>query len=37
MDGDGSILVNHWRNKYLQFRFVIQLKNTTANVDMLNI
>jgi hypothetical protein len=32
MDGDGSIQVNHWRNKVLQFRFVIKLKNTQANV-----
>jgi hypothetical protein len=36
MDGDGSIQVNHWRCKLLQFRFIIKLKNTTANVRMLN-
>lgn len=35
MDGDGSIQVNHWRKKHLQFRFVIKLKNTPANVQML--
>jgi hypothetical protein len=32
MDGDGSIQVNHWRNKVLQFRFIIKLKNKPANV-----
>ncbi len=35
MDGDGSIQVNHWREKSLQFRLVIKLKNTSANVLML--
>jgi cytochrome c oxidase subunit 1 len=35
MDGDGSIQVNHWRKKYLQFRMVIKLKNTSANALML--
>jgi hypothetical protein len=35
MDGDGSIMVNHWRKRSLQFRFVIKLKNTPANVLML--
>jgi hypothetical protein len=28
MDGDGSIQVNHWRSRYLQYRLVIKLKNT---------
>ena len=37
MDGDGSIIVNHWRGKVQQFRFVIKLKNTRANVEMLRI
>lgn len=36
MDGVGSIQVNHWRNKVLQYRFVIKLKNTNANFKMLN-
>lgn len=36
MDGDGSIQVNHWRKKTLQYRLVIKLKNCTENVSMLN-
>lgn len=36
MDGDGSIQVNHWRKKNLQFRLVINLKYTTQNIEMLN-
>lgn len=35
MDGDGSIQVNHWRYSSLQYRFVIKLKNTEANGEML--
>jgi cytochrome c oxidase subunit 1 len=35
MDGDGSLQVNHWRQKSLQFRMVIQLKNTDANLWIL--
>lgn len=35
MDGDGSIQVNHWRKKYLQFRLVIKLKENTGNQRML--
>ena len=35
MEGDGSIQVNHWRNKYLQYRLVIKLANLKANYDML--
>lgn len=27
MDGDGSVQVNHWRKKNLQYRLVIKLKN----------
>lgn len=37
MDGDGSIQVNHWRNKYLQYRLIIKLKNDPENLKMLNI
>jgi LAGLIDADG endonuclease len=36
MDGDGSIQVNHWRKKNLQFRLVINLKCTSQNIEMLN-
>lgn len=35
MDGDGSIQVNHWRSRILQFRFVLKLKNTERNHQML--
>jgi autonomous glycyl radical cofactor GrcA len=35
MDGDGSIQVNHWRKKSLQFRLVIKLYNNILNYDML--
>ena len=27
MDGDGSVQVNHWKSKVLQYRLVIKLKN----------
>lgn len=37
MDGDGSIQVNHWRKKNLQFRLVIKLKLDQENLGMLNI
>jgi|HubBroStandDraft_5_1064220.scaffolds.fasta_scaffold16245_1 hypothetical protein len=37
MDGDGSIQVNHWRKKYLQYRLVIKLKNLPENISMLNL
>lgn len=37
MDGDGSIQVNHWRNKNLQFRLIIQLNNLESNVKMLTL
>jgi hypothetical protein len=36
MDGDGSIQVNHWRYKNLQYRLVIKLKYCTENLRMLN-
>jgi len=35
MDGDGSIQVNHWRYKSLQFRLVIKLSNIITNYNML--
>lgn len=35
MEGNGSLQVNHWRRKYLQYRIVIKLKNTPANKGML--
>lgn len=37
MDGDGSLQVNHWRKKYLQYRLVIKLKHDSDNVKMLNL
>ena len=37
MDGDGSIQVNHWRYKNLQYRLVIKLKYCTENLNMLNL
>jgi hypothetical protein len=36
MDGDGSIQVNHWRKKALQYRLVIKLRHCSENVEMLN-
>lgn len=35
MDGDGSIQVNHWKSKYLEFRLVIKLSNIITNYNML--
>ncbi len=35
MDGDGSIQVNHSRKKWMQYRLVIKLLNTTFNYKML--
>jgi cytochrome c oxidase subunit 1 len=35
MDGEGSIQVNHWRMKYLQYRLVIKLSNLKSNYNML--
>ena len=35
MDGDGSIQVNHWRKKYLQYRLIIKLKGNPYNKEML--
>lgn len=37
MDGDGSIQVNHWKHKYLQYRLVIKLKYHSDNLSMLNL
>jgi hypothetical protein len=37
MDGDGSIQVNHWRKKSLQYRFVIKLKYCPENIVILNL
>ena len=37
MDGDGSIQVNHWRRKSLQYRLVIKLKYCLENILMLNL
>ena len=37
MDGNGSIQVNHWRNKNLQYRLVIKLKYCPENIKMLNL
>jgi len=36
MDGDGSIQVNHWGRKSLQYRFVIKLRFCIENFNMLN-
>jgi hypothetical protein len=37
MDGDGSIQVNHWREKSLQYRLVIKLTYDILNYEMLNL
>lgn len=37
MDGDGSVQVNHWRKKSLQYRLVIKLRYCPENVEMLNL
>lgn len=37
MDGDGSIQVNHWRKKTLQYRLIIKLKYCPENVSMLKL
>lgn len=37
MDGAGSVQVNHWRYKSLQYRLVIKLKNCPENLSMLNL
>jgi len=35
MDGDGSVQVNHWKKKNLQYRLVIKLSHLKSNYDML--
>lgn len=35
LEGDGSIQVNHWNYKILQYRLIIKLKNLDNNYDML--
>lgn len=37
MDGDGSIQVNHWKHKNLQFRLVIKLKYNENNFNMIKL
>ena len=37
MDGKGSIQINHWRHKNLQYRLVIKLKYNIENLSMLNL
>jgi len=37
MDGKGSIQINHWRHKNLQYRLVIKLKYYIENLSMLNL
>ena len=37
MDGVGSIQVNHWRKKNIQFRLIIKLKYNFQNINMLNL
>ena len=36
IDGDGSIQVNHWQSKSLQFRLIIKLKDSTLNFEILS-
>ena len=35
LEGNGSIQVNHWKKRNLQYRIVIKLKDTPANYRML--
>lgn len=37
IDGDGSLQVNHWRYKLLQFRLVIKLSDKPLNYEMLSL
>lgn len=37
MDGDGSIQVNHWKYKNLEYRLIIKLKYCIENLTMLNL
>lgn len=36
IDGDGSLQVNHWRKKILQFRLVVKLADKPLNYEMLS-
>ena len=36
LEGDGSIQVNHWKKRILQYRIIIKLKFTHANYHMLS-
>ena len=35
LEGNGSIQVNHWKKKYLQYRFIIKLSDKSLNYDIL--
>lgn len=37
IDGDGSLQVNHWRKKSLQFRLIIKLSYKPLNLEMLSL
>jgi len=37
IDGDGSLQVNHWRKKILQFRLVVKLADKPLNFEMLTL
>jgi hypothetical protein len=36
IDGDGSLQVNHWRKKILQYRLVVKLADKPLNYEMLS-
>ena len=36
LESDGSIQVNHWNKRYLQYRIIIKLKNNDENFRMLS-
>lgn len=37
IDGHGSLQVNHWRKKILQFRLVVKLSDKPLNKEILDI
>lgn len=37
IDGDGSLQVNHWRGRSIQFRLVVKLRNKPYNYEILTI
>jgi hypothetical protein len=37
IDGDGSLQVNHWRKKNLQFRLIVKLADKPLNFEMLTL